>query len=92
EKEGFEVTVRDRRVSIVPTDFLDPNLGPAKRDMMYEMYRSVEEMKKNYDLYIYLVNMKNESNNTVLRLNQWYLDNDFNLISVGSNKKIIYNT
>lgn len=69
EKEGFEVTVRDRRVSIVPADFLDPNLGPAKRDMMYEMYRSVEEMKKNYDLYIYLVNMKNESNNTVLRLN-----------------------
>ena len=23
---------------------------------------------------------------------QWYLDNNFNLISVGSNKKFIYNT
>ena len=25
-------------------------------------------------------------------LRQWYLDNNFNLISVGSNKKFIYNT
>ena len=27
-----------------------------------------------------------------LLVKQWYLDNNFNLISVGSNKKFIYNT
>ena len=37
--------------------------------MLYEMYRSVGEMKKNYDLYVYVANMQNASNNTTLRLN-----------------------
>lgn len=69
EKEGFAVTVRDRRVSIDPMDFGDPNLSPEKQYMMYEMYRGVEEMKKNYDLYVYICNMQNASNNTTLRLN-----------------------
>ena len=69
EDEGFEVTVRDRRVTIEPQDFADPNLPPEKGAMLYEMYRSVEEMKKNYDLYVYVANMQNASNNTTLRLN-----------------------
>ncbi len=69
EKEGFEVTVRDRRVSIAPEDFASPQLSPEKQYMMYEMYRGVEEMKKNYDLYVYVTNMQNASNNTTLRLN-----------------------
>lgn len=69
EDEGFEVTVRDRRASIIPADFSDPNLSPMKQRLLHEMYRSVEEMKKNYDLYVYVVNMQNASNNTTLRLN-----------------------
>jgi len=69
EAEGFAVTVRDRRVSIGISDFVDPNLSPEKKYLMYELYRSVEEMKKNYDLYVYVVNMQNASNNTTLRLN-----------------------
>lgn len=69
EKEGFEVTVRDRRLSIEPADFGNPNLSPEKQYMMYEMYRGVEDMKKNYDLYVYIANMQNASNNTTLRLN-----------------------
>ena len=69
EAEGFAVTVRDRRVSIDTADFTDPHLSPEKQYMMYELYRSVEEMKKNYDLYVYVVNMQNASNNTTLRLN-----------------------
>ena len=69
EAEGFAVTVRDRRVSIGISDFTDPNLSPEKKYLMYELYRSVEEMKKNYDLYVYVVNMQNASNNTTLRLN-----------------------
>lgn len=69
EDEGFEVTVRDRRVTIEPSDFSNPDLSPEKQYMLYEMYRGVEDMKKNYDLYVYVVNMQNASNNTTLRLN-----------------------
>ena len=69
EREGFEVTVRDRRTTVEPADFADPDLSPEKKYMMYEMYRGVEEMKKNYDLYVYLCHMQNASNNTTLRLN-----------------------
>ena len=69
EKEGFEVTVRDRRTTIVPADFMDPNLPPKKGMLLHEMYRSIEEMKRSYDLYIYICNMQNASNNTTLRLN-----------------------
>ena len=69
EREGFEVTVRDRRTTIEPADFSNPNPSPEKRAMLYEMYRSVEEMKRSYDLYVYVCNMQNASNNTTLRLN-----------------------
>lgn len=69
EKEGFEVTVRDRRTTIVPADFGDPNLSREKGMLLHEMYRSVAEMKESYDLYVYICNMQNASNNTTLRLN-----------------------
>ena len=69
EDEGFEVTVRDRRVSIEPSDFDSPELSPEKAALMGELYRGVEDMKKNYDLYVYVANMQNASNNTTLRLN-----------------------
>ena len=69
EREGFEVTVRDRRTTIEPADFSNPNPSPEKQAMLYEMYRSVEEMKRSYDLYVYVCNMQNASNNTTLRLN-----------------------
>lgn len=69
EKEGFEVTVRDRRTSITVADFGAAELSIEKQKLMHEMYRSVEEMKKDYDLYVYVVNMQNASNNTTLRLN-----------------------
>ncbi len=69
EKEGFEVTVRDRRTTIVPADFMDPHLPPEKGMLMHEMYRSVAQMKQSYDLYVYICNMQNASNNTTLRLN-----------------------
>jgi len=69
EQEGFAVTVRDRRTTIVPADFMDPNLPMEKGMLLHEMYRSVEEMKQSYDLYVYICNMQNASNNTTLRLN-----------------------
>ena len=61
EKEGFEVTVRDRRITIDIPDFTAPDLPPEKQYMLYEMYRGVEDMKRNYDLYVYVVNMQNAS-------------------------------
>ena len=69
EDEGFEVTVRDRRVSIEPSDFDGKPLSPEKLKLMNELYRGVEDMKKDYDLYVYVCNMQNASNNTTLRLN-----------------------
>ncbi|MCD8155729.1 MAG: glycoside hydrolase family 3 protein [Clostridiales bacterium] len=69
EKEGFEVTVRDRRVSITVQDYMTDQLSPEKAALMHEMYRSVGEAKKAYDLYVYICNMENASNNTTLRLN-----------------------
>ena len=70
EKEGFEVTVRDRRTAITEEDFIEPErMTPEKGKLMHEMYRSVEEMKQDYDLYVYICNMENASNNTTLRLN-----------------------
>lgn len=69
EQEGFAVTVRDRRVSITVEDFMTDSLSPEKGKLMHEMYRSVEEMKQDYDLYVYVANMQNASNNTTLRLN-----------------------
>ena len=70
EQEGFQVTVRDRRVSISMEDFVNPaGMTPEKGKLMHEMYRSVKEMKQDYDLYVYICNMENASNNTTLRLN-----------------------
>lgn len=70
EDEGFEVTVRDRRVSITPADMGNiPKMSPDKLALMHEMYRSIAEVRNSYDLYVYIANMENASNNTTLRLN-----------------------
>ena len=70
EEEGFEVSVRDRRLKIGVEDFADPfGMDAGKQRLMHEMYRSVSEMKQEYDLYVYICNMENASNNTTLRLN-----------------------
>ena len=69
EDEGFEVTVRDRHVTIEPSDFDTPNIAPEKAALMGELYRGVEDTRKCYDLYVYVCNMQNASNNTTLRLN-----------------------
>lgn len=70
EREGFEVTVRDRRTTFEVADFANiSNLSPEKLAFMNEMYRGVEEMRKAYDLYVYIINMENQSNNTTMRIN-----------------------
>ena len=70
EKEGFAVTVRDRRVSITVQDMGDiPGMSDEKKALMHEMYRPIGEAREAYDLYVYICNMENASNNTTLRLN-----------------------
>ena len=70
EREGFEVTVRDRRISITVQDMGDiPGMSAEKKALMHEMYRSTREAREAYDLYVYICNMENASNNTTLRLN-----------------------
>ena len=70
EREGFAVTVRDRRVSVTVQDMANiPSLPPEKLALLHEMYRSIHEVHEDYDLYVYICNMENASNNTTLRLN-----------------------
>ncbi len=70
EKEGFEVKIRDRRTRLTPSDLINPDsMSNEKKELLHEMYRSVAEMKESEDLYLYVCNMENESNNTTLRLN-----------------------
>lgn len=70
EKEGFEVTVRDRTTRVDVPQIANPECATeAQKKMVVEMYRSIEDMKKDYDLYVYICNMENASNNTTLRLN-----------------------
>lgn len=70
EREGFTVTVRDRRVAVTVRDMANiPSLPPEKLALLHEMYRSIHEVHEDYDLYVYICNMENASNNTTLRLN-----------------------
>ena len=69
EEAGFTVVLRDRRTSIEPSDFDNPNLPEAKKALMDELYRPVAKAKASTDLYVYVCNMQNASNNTTLRLN-----------------------
>jgi beta-N-acetylhexosaminidase len=62
--------VRDRRISITVQDMGDiPGMSAEKKALMHEMYRSTREAREAYDLYVYICNMENASNNTTLRLN-----------------------
>ena len=57
-------------MSVSVRDMADiPDLPPEKLALLHEMYRSVKEARGAYDLYVYICNMENASNNTTLRLN-----------------------
>ncbi|MDD6155626.1 MAG: glycoside hydrolase family 3 N-terminal domain-containing protein [Lachnospiraceae bacterium] len=68
EQEGFQVTVRDRSTTIEIENFLGHNMTPKKKELMDELYRSVGEFTKTRDLYVYILNIENGSNNTTARL------------------------
>lgn len=68
EKEGFEVTVRNRSTTIEIENFAGINMTPEKQELMGELYRSIEEFRPTKDLYVYILNIENASNNTTARL------------------------
>lgn len=68
EKEGFEVMVRDRSISIEVENFMGINMNPQKEELMGELYRSVEAFKQTKELYVYIFNIENASNNTTARI------------------------
>ena len=69
EKAGFQVQLRDRQVTFGADDFSATQLPPEKLELLREMDESVDEFRENFDLYVYVVNIQNASNNTVLRIN-----------------------
>ncbi len=68
EKEGFEVTVRDRSTTIEVENFVGINMTPQKQELMQELYRSVQSFVSTKDLYVYIINIENASNNTTARI------------------------
>lgn len=68
EKEGFEVTVRDRSTVIEVENFMGINMNEKKQELMKELYRSVESFSATKDLYVYIINIENASNNTTARI------------------------
>lgn len=68
EKEGFEVTVRDRSTTIEIENFMGINMTQQKAELMQELYRSVGDFTPTKDLYVYIINIENASNNTTARI------------------------
>lgn len=68
EAEGFEVTVRNRSTTIEVENFSGINMTPEKKELMGELYRSIGEFVPTKDLYVYIINVENASNNTTARI------------------------
>ncbi len=69
EDEGFTVTVRDRSTTIEMENFMGINMTPQKAELLDELYRPVGKLRDSKDLYVYIANVENASNNTTTRLN-----------------------
>lgn len=68
ENEGFEVTVRDRSTTIEIENFMGINMNEKKEELMKELYRGVEAFSNTKELYVYILNIENASNNTTARI------------------------
>lgn len=68
EAEGFEVTVRNRSITIEVENFAGINMTQEKEELMGELYRSIGEFVPTKDLYVYIIDVENASNNTTARI------------------------
>lgn len=69
EKEGFEVTVRDRDFKIDMEAMMAGRPDERTMEVMAEIGSSVEAFKEAHDLVIYVANFETASNTTVIRVN-----------------------
>ncbi len=70
EKEGFEVTVRNRSVNIDVAALMNgEEVDDHTREIIAEAFSGTGEFAKKYDLVIYFANIQTNSNTTVIRLN-----------------------
>ncbi len=67
EKEGFEVTVRDRAMAQLSAANFQEN-AEALLKVMGEVMGKVSDFKSQYDLVLYVANFETASNNTVVRI------------------------
>lgn len=68
EKEGFDVTVRNRTTTIEIENYMGIHMTPEKEQLMKELYRSIGDFVSTRDFYVYILNIENASNNTTARL------------------------
>lgn len=68
EKEGFHVEVRNRTTTIEMENFMGIGMTEEKQKLFAELYRPVGLVGEGRDLYVYIVNLDNGSNNTTRRI------------------------
>ncbi len=68
EKEGFEVTVRDRDVNVDMEAFMSGEPDEKTQRLIADMMTSTRDFASKYDLVLYVSNFETASNNTVVRI------------------------
>ena len=69
EKEGFDVTLRQRELHLDPEDFLSGNPSEDTLRVMSEISATTESFVSQYDLTFILINIPTVSNATTVRIN-----------------------
>lgn len=69
EKEGFDVTLRRRKLDINPALFMRGIITPTLLKVLKEIMSKTEDFTSKYDLAMIVLNMETVSNTTVLRVN-----------------------
>ncbi len=68
EKEGFEVTLRQRELHINMEDMLSGKMSPDAMRIMGEIRATTEQFVSQYDMAVIILNMPTMSNATVVRV------------------------
>lgn len=69
ENEGFEVTLRERKLEFNPMHLLSGEMTEAESKALNEIMSNTESFVSKYDMCMIVVNVATMSNNTVIRIN-----------------------
>jgi beta-N-acetylhexosaminidase len=69
EREGFDVTIRDRTLNLDFTKAAKGLITPSTLKLIKEITAGVDTFKQKYDLVIFVANLQTQSNASVVRLN-----------------------